>query len=71
VGLTGVLPDDHHRDKYKENVKIQRISFWNLSNDFYYDVNSEQDFLSKRRTNSSHVCTNCFFYRKEFFEIEF
>jgi len=56
AGLTGVLPDDdHHRDKSKENFKTKSISFWNLSNDIYYDFNNEQDFLSKRRINSSKV----------------
>jgi hypothetical protein len=61
AGLIGVLPDehnDHHRDKHKENVKTKSISFWNLSNDFYYDSNTDQDFLSKRRINSSQVFLN-------------
>ncbi|CAF0789128.1 unnamed protein product [Adineta steineri] len=60
VGLTGVLPDNHddshyhhhHHDKYKETIKIKSTNFWNLSNDFYYDLNTEQDFQSKRRLNS-------------------
>ncbi|CAF4248574.1 unnamed protein product, partial [Adineta steineri] len=57
VGLTGVLPDNqddshyrhhhHHHDKYKETIKIKSTNFWNLSNDFYYDLNTEQDFQSK------------------------
>jgi hypothetical protein len=55
AGLTGILPDDHHRDKSKENFKTKSISFWNLSNDIYYDFNNQQDFLSKRRINSSQV----------------
>ncbi|UJR15997.1 hypothetical protein I4U23_002915 [Adineta vaga] len=58
VGLSGVLPDNHddfyhHYDKYKETIKPKPISFWNLSNDFYYDCNSEQSFFSKRRINST------------------
>ena len=67
AGLIGVLPDnndDHyhyHRDKCKENLKIKSISFWNLSNDFYYDQNIEQDFLSKRQINSSQVCKKILF----------
>ncbi len=55
AGLVGVLSDDHHRDKYKENLETKSISFWNLSNDIYYDFNNKQDFLSKRRINSSQV----------------
>ena len=55
AGLIGVLPDDHRRDKQKEPLKIKPISIWNLSNDFYYDSNIEQDFLAKRRMNSAQV----------------
>ncbi|CAF4558936.1 unnamed protein product [Rotaria sp. Silwood1] len=59
AGLIGILPDardDYHHNnphKKKEDIKVKSVSFWNLSNDFYYDFNIEQEFLSKRRINSS------------------
>ncbi|CAF2370191.1 unnamed protein product [Rotaria sp. Silwood2] len=59
AGLVGILPDAHdnyhhyYRDKNKQDIKIKSVSFWNLSNDFYYDFNVEQEFPSKRRINSS------------------
>ncbi|CAF1216007.1 unnamed protein product [Rotaria sordida] len=67
AGLIGILPDTHddyhhhhhhhhhYRDKNKEDIKVKSVSFWNLSNDFYYDFNVEQEFLSKRRINSSQA----------------
>ena len=61
-----MLPDNHddyHRnDKHKETIKIKSTSFWNLSNDCYYDLNTEQDFLSKRRINSSQVYVKIIFF---------
>ncbi|CAM4921120.1 unnamed protein product [Rotaria socialis] len=59
AGLTSILPDvhdehqHHSHDKNTEDIKVKPVSFWNLSNDFYYDFNNEEETLSKRRINSS------------------
>jgi hypothetical protein len=58
AGLLGVLPEENeeiYREKPKMRSKNRSTSFWNLSNDFHYDVNTEQEFRSKRQMHSSQV----------------